>query len=104
MPGAICIWSAFSRPSLRFGSGAIFRKSNRQRHAARDRMRQGAVLQGEDAAIVRFTLVDMFADPAVRSRLILTFVMSLSVTIGYIGASRVSFRAMSDQSPPLPGL
>ena len=67
-------------------------------------MRQGAVLQGEDAAIVRFTLVDMFADPAVRSRLILTFVMSLSVTIGYIGASRVSFRAMSDQSLPPPGL
>jgi MFS family permease len=45
------------------------------------------VLQGEDAAIVRFTLVDMFAEPAVRSRLILTFVMSLSVTIGYWGVS-----------------
>jgi len=36
---------------------------------------------------VRFTLVDMFAEPAVRSRLILTFLMSLSVTIGYWGVS-----------------
>jgi MFS family permease len=54
---------------------------------AHDRKRQGAVLQGEDAAIVRFTLVDMFAEPAVRSRLFLTFVMSLSVTIGYWGVS-----------------
>jgi MFS family permease len=62
-------------------------RSNRQRQAAHDRKRQGAVLQGEDAAIVRFTLVDMFAEPAVRSRLILTFVMSLSVTIGYWGVS-----------------
>ena len=36
---------------------------------------------------MRFTLVDMFAEPAVRTRLILTFVMSLSVTIGYWGVS-----------------
>ncbi|TMJ43796.1 MAG: MFS transporter [Alphaproteobacteria bacterium] len=35
----------------------------------------------------RFTLVDMFAEPAVRMRLLLTFVMSLSVTIGYWGVS-----------------
>src|SRR4029077_15830224 len=38
-------------------------------------------------ALVRFTLVDMFAEPAVRMRLFLTFVMSLSVTIGYWGVS-----------------
>jgi MFS family permease len=61
--------------------------SNERRRAAYDLRRRGAALKGEDAVLVRFTLVDMFAEPAVRSRLILTFVMSLSVTIGYWGVS-----------------
>ena len=61
--------------------------SNERRRAAYDLRRQGATLKGEDAALVRFTLVDMFAERAVRSRLLLTFVMSLSVTIGYWGVS-----------------
>jgi MFS family permease len=61
--------------------------SNQRRRAAYDLRRQGAALDGEDARLVRFTLVDMFAEPAVRSRLFLTFVMSLSVTIGYWGVS-----------------
>src|SRR6478672_10277463 len=62
-------------------------ESNRRRRAAHDLKRQGAALQGENAALVRFTLVDTFAEPAVRTRLILTFLMSLSVTIGYWGVS-----------------
>src|SRR6266853_2516899 len=62
-------------------------ESNRRRRAAHDLRRQGVALKGEDAALVRFTLVDMFAEPAVRMRLLLTFVMSLSVTIGYWGVS-----------------
>src|SRR5499427_2717325 len=62
-------------------------ESNKRRRAAHGLRRQGVALQGEDAALVRFTLVDMFAEPAVRIRLFLTFVMSLSVTIGYWGVS-----------------
>lgn len=62
-------------------------ESHRRRRAAYDLRRQGAALDGENAALVRFTLVDMFAEPAVRMRLFLTFVMSLSVTIGYWGVS-----------------
>src|SRR6266480_7459832 len=62
-------------------------ESHRRRRAAYDLRRQGAALEGENAALVRFTLVDMFAEPAVRRRLFLTFVMSLSVTIGYWGVS-----------------
>src|SRR5262245_41547741 len=62
-------------------------ESNKRRRAAYGLRRQGAALQGEAAALVRLTLVDMFAEPAVRMRLFLTFVMSLSVTIGYWGVS-----------------
>ena len=82
LPALVAFWIRRNIPE-----SPRWERSNRQRRAAHDRKRQGAVLQGEDAAIVRFTLVDMFADPAVRSRLILTFVMSLSVTIGYWGVS-----------------
>src|ERR1700731_1510933 len=62
-------------------------ESHKRRRAAYDLRRQGAALEGENAALVRFTLVDMFAERAVRGRLLLTFVMSLSVTIGYWGVS-----------------
>ena len=47
-------------------------ESNKRRRAAYGLRQQGAALQGEDAALVRFTLVDMFAEPAVRLRLFLT--------------------------------
>jgi len=82
LPALVAFWIRRNIPE-----SPRWERSNRQRRDARDRKRQGAVLHGEDAAIVRFTLVDMFAEPAVRSRLFLTFVMSLSVTIGYWGVS-----------------
>jgi MFS family permease len=82
LPALVAFWIRRNIPE-----SPRWEESNKQRRAAHDRKRQGAVLQGEDAAIVRFTLVDMFAEPAVRSRLILTFVMSLSATIGYWGVS-----------------
>jgi MFS family permease len=82
LPALVAFWIRRNIPE-----SPRWERSNQQRRAAHDLKRQGVVLQGEDAAIVRFTLVDMFADPAVRSRLWLTFVMSLSVTIGYWGVS-----------------
>ena len=81
--GATCFWSAYCRHSSHSGSGATFRNRNagsNRMSGGKARMRNSAAawrLHGEDAAIVRFTLIDMFAEPAVRSRLILTFIMSL---------------------------
>lgn len=82
LPALIAFWIRRNIPE-----SPRWEQSNQRRRAAHDRRRQGAALHGEDAAIVRFTLVDMFAEPAVRTRLILTFIMSLSVTIGYWGVS-----------------
>jgi MFS family permease len=82
LPALITFWIIRNIPE-----SPRWEESNRQRRAAHDLRRRGAVLQGEHAAMVRFTLVDMFAEPAVRMRLIVTFVMSLSVTIGYWGVS-----------------
>jgi MFS family permease len=82
LPALIVFWIRRNIPE-----SPRWEESNRRRRAAYDLRRQGAALRGEDAALVRFTLVDVFAEPAVRLRLFLTFVMSLSVTIGYWGVS-----------------
>jgi len=82
LPALIVFWIRRNIPE-----SPRWEESNRRRRAAYDLRRQGVALQGEDAALVRFTLVDVFAEPAVRARLFLTFVMSLSVTIGYWGVS-----------------
>jgi MFS family permease len=82
LPALITVWILRNIPE-----SPRWEESNRQRRAAHKLRRQGEALRGEDAALVRFTLFDMFAEPAVRTRLILTFVMSLSVTIGYWGVS-----------------
>jgi MFS family permease len=82
LPALVAFWIRRNIPE-----SPRWEESNKRRRAAYDLRRQGAALEGENAALVRFTLVDMFAEPAVRTRLFLTFVMSLSVTIGYWGVS-----------------
>lgn len=82
LPALIAFWIRRNIPE-----STRWEESDRRRRAAHDLQRKGATLRGEDKALVRFTLVDMFAEPAVRTRLLLTFVMSLSVTIGYWGVS-----------------
>src|SRR6201987_4611800 len=82
LPALVTFWIRRNVPESR-----RWEESHERRRAAYDLKRQGVALKGEDAALVRFTLVDMFAEPAVRSRLFLTFLMSLSVTIGYWGVS-----------------
>jgi MFS family permease len=82
LPALIAFWIRRNIPE-----SPRWEESNKRRQAAYDLRRQGAELKGEDAALVRFTLHDMFVEPAVRLRLCLTFVMSLSVTIGYWGVS-----------------
>jgi MFS family permease len=82
LPALIVFWIRRNIPE-----SPRWEESNKRRRAAYDLRRRGGALKGEDAALVRFTLLDMFAEPAVRSRLFWTFVMSLSVTIGYWGVS-----------------
>jgi MFS family permease len=82
LPALVVFWIRRNVPE-----SPRWEESNKRRRAAYDLRRQGGVLKGEDAALVRFTLIDMFAEPAVRTRLFWTFVMSLSATIGYWGVS-----------------
>jgi MFS family permease len=82
LPALLTFWIRRSIPE-----SSRWERSNERRRAVRNLQRQGAALEGEEAALTRFTLVDLFADRAVRPRLIVTLVMSLSVTLGYWGVS-----------------
>jgi MFS family permease len=82
LPSLIAFWIRRNIPE-----SPRWEESDKRRRAAYDQRRKGAALHGEDTALVRFTLFDVFAEPAVRSRLVLTFIMSLSITIGYWGVS-----------------
>ncbi len=82
LPALIAFWIRRNIPE-----SSRWEESDKRRRAAYDQRRHGAALRGEDTALVRFTLFDMFAEPAVRARLVLTFIMSLSITIGYWGVS-----------------
>jgi MFS family permease len=61
---------------------------NTRRRAAVKRKREGETLGAEELALARITLVDLFADPEVRRRIILASMMSLGTTLAFwaIGA------------------
>ena len=62
-------------------------RSNEQRCEARDLKRHGVELAGERAALARLTIIDLFADLTVRRPLIGSFLMILSLSLGFWGVS-----------------
>ena len=61
--------------------------TNEKRKSARQRKKSGAALAGEDQALTRFTVADLFADPTVRKHAIIAFLMSLTTTVAWWGIS-----------------
>jgi MFS family permease len=60
---------------------------NERRAAATERKRSGASLSGQEESLARFTVIDLFAEPEIRRRVILTFLMSLASTFAFWGIS-----------------
>ena len=60
---------------------------NERRAAATERKRSGAALSGQEESLARFTMLDLFAEPEIRRRVILTFLMSLASTFAFWGIS-----------------
>jgi MFS family permease len=56
-----------------------------ERRAAAVRRRSGATLGADEEALVRITVVDLFADRQVRRRIILASLVSLSTTLAFWG-------------------
>ncbi len=80
LPALVTLWIRRGIPE-----SPRWEQANERRLAAHDLRRQGATLEGENQALTRFTVVDLFSDPAVRRPLILSFLMMLSVTFAYWG-------------------
>ena len=60
---------------------------NVQRAAAAERKRSGATLSEQDQSLARFTVADLFAEPEIRRRVILAFLMSLASSFAFWGIS-----------------
>jgi MFS family permease len=80
LPALVTLWIRRNIPE-----SPRWEATDERRRAALDLKRSGGVLEGEDQALARFTVHDLFADRAVRRQLILSFLMMLSVTFAYWG-------------------
>jgi MFS family permease len=80
LPALLTLWIRFGVPE-----SALWEQADERRRAARDLKRRGASLTGENAAMTRFTLVDLFAERAVRARLIFSLLMVVSTVVGWWG-------------------
>lgn len=82
LPALITLWIRRGIPE-----SALWQGTNERRRAALDRKRRGAALAGHEAALARFTLVDLFTDPVVRRRTLIALLMSLTTTLAWWGIS-----------------
>jgi MFS family permease len=85
----IGVLPAFATLWIRRGipESALWQGTNERRRTALDLKRRGAILDDQDAALARFTLVDLFADPFIRRRTLIALTMSLTTTLAWWGIS-----------------
>ena len=80
LPALVVLWIRRNIPE-----SPRWEEANERRRAAHAQRQSGVVLEGVDAALTRFTVVDLFADRSVRRPLIVAFLMMLSVTFAFWG-------------------
>jgi MFS family permease len=82
LPGLLTLWVRRAIPE-----SERWERVDAQRRTASQRARSGAALGAEEQALVRFTVADLFAEPEIRRRVILAFLMSLATTFAFWGIS-----------------
>jgi len=82
LPGLLTLWVRSAIPE-----SERWERVDAQRRAASERARSGAALRPDEQALVRFTVADLFAEPEIRRRVILGFLMSLATTFAFWGIS-----------------
>jgi MFS family permease len=82
LPALLTFWirTSIHEPS-------VWQRADARRRAARQRRRHGEALSGEERSLIRFTIADLFAEPNVRQRAIIVFLMSLATTLAWWGSS-----------------
>jgi MFS family permease len=89
LPALLTLWIRRAIPE-----SALWERANERRRAAAER-RRGGTASGEDRAITRFTLADLFVQPEIRRRTIVALLMAT--------ASATGFWAISTWIPPYVG-
>jgi MFS family permease len=82
LPAFLTLWVRKAMPE-----SALWEHVNDRRREAVENRRNGALLQEQDQALARFTLVDLFHDPEARRHAVIAFLMSLASTVGFWGIS-----------------
>ncbi|HEY6831897.1 MAG TPA: MFS transporter [Pseudolabrys sp.] len=82
VPALLTLWIRRSIPESH-----LWEKADAKRRAALEQKRSGQVLDESEQKLARFTLVDLFSDPAMRKQTIIVFLMSLTTTVGFWGIS-----------------
>jgi MFS family permease len=82
LPALIVLWIRRNIPE-----SPRWEASHERRRSARVLRDTGGVIEGENAALTRFTIHDLFTEPAVRWHLIGAFLMMLSVTFAFWGVA-----------------
>jgi len=82
LPGFFTLWIRSGIPESQ-----KWLHTDAQRRAAREREKSGAALADEERRLTRFTLLELFAEPEVRRRALLAFVLSLMTTLTWWGIS-----------------
>jgi MFS family permease len=78
LPALMTLWIRRAIPE-----SPLWEEADRQRRAAQQRRHSGIALSETDTKLVRFTLLDLFADGSHRKRTIIVFLMSLTTTVGF---------------------
>jgi MFS family permease len=79
-PALLTLWIRRSIPE-----SDKWERVDEQRRAATARERSGSTLSASEQALARFTVADLFAEPEIRRRVMLAFLMSLATTFAFWG-------------------
>lgn len=82
IPALLTLWIRRSIPESN-----LWEKADAKRRAALELKRTGQALDESEQKLARFTLFDLFSDPAIRKQTIIVFLMSLTTTVGFWGIS-----------------
>jgi MFS family permease len=82
LPALLTLWIRRAIPESK-----IWEATNQKRREAIELKKSGVALGKGADKLTRFTLFDLFSDPALRKRTVVVFLMSLTTTVGFWGIS-----------------
>jgi MFS family permease len=82
LPALLTLWMRTS-----IDESQTWQQTDARRREAVARKQSGAALSADEQALTRFTVADLFAEPEIRRRTIIAFLMSLTTTLAWWGIS-----------------